>query len=502
MGNTYSSTLAGAFSDKGPARPANQDAYWIPAADTPVQFGRLYLVADGVGGLQDGAVASQLAVETIRKVYYTARQSGKAVSEALVAAIEAGNTAVYREAQERGKRMGSTLVAAVYDDADSLNLLHIAHVGDARAYLAREKTLQRLTRDDTWVQRQVDAGLLTDDQAANHELRHVVTQVLGNKPEVQVHLVPDFSLDAGEVVLLCSDGLYDAVPEEHLHHILLHHAPSEAAPLLVEEAIRANAGDNITAVVVQAGRPSVLAAADPDATLAATPVTADEPTLTPLALADARPVPPPAASEAGRRFPMWLLLTLISVVALLFVAGIFIWRSMRQNVEITPETNAPLLLLTEEAAATVPSLPTVTPTMPPTFTALPAPLPTLAVSSTLTATVESELSTTGTLPAGTAAGSLACVNNTNDILFVWSDVQISVEPCTVGVGQFAQEGFQLSPGQQVEILGEDIRTVDGPDAACQPNEFIRVRLVDDPEVEGWVLNNGLERIAAGESCGP
>lgn len=499
MGTTQSSALAGAFSDKGPARPANQDAYWIPTADTPVQFGRLYLVADGVGGLQDGAVASQLAVETIRKVFYSARQNGKPVSEALVAAIEAGNTAVYREAQEHGKRMGSTLVAAVYDNADTLNLLHIAHVGDARAYLARAKSLQRLTRDDTWVQRQVDAGLLTDDQAANHELRHVVTQVLGNKPEVQVHLVPDFSLDPGEVVLLCSDGLYDVVSEEQLHRILLSHPPSEAAPLLVQEAINANAGDNITAVVLQAAHSSLPVAADPDATLAATPVQADEPTLTPLALADARPVPPPAASEPARKFPMWLLLTLISVIALLFVVGIFIWRSMRQNVAITPEMNVPLLLSTEEASATVPSLPTVTPTMPPTFTPLPALLPTPAVSTTLTATLESEQSN-GTLPVGATAASLACVNSTNATLFVWSDTQISVEPCTIG--QFAQEGFLLSPGQQVEVLSEEVRTVNGPDASCQANEFIRVRSVDDPEVEGWVLNSGLRRIEAGEACGP
>ncbi len=111
--------------------------------------------------------------------------------------------------------------------------------------------MRRLTRDDSWVQKQVEAGLITEQQAAKHEFRNIVTQVLGNKPEVNVHLSKTIPLQPDDLVLLCSDGLYDALPDSKMLSILTNNSPSSAAQQLVNAAIVAEAKDNITAVVVK-----------------------------------------------------------------------------------------------------------------------------------------------------------------------------------------------------------------------------------------------------------
>jgi hypothetical protein len=411
----------------------------------------------------------------------------------LVKAVERANEAVYEEGQKRNGRMGSTIVAAVHDDG----LLHVAHVGDARAYLLRGTALKRLTRDDTWVQKQVDAGLLTLDEAAQHELRHVVTQALGNKPDVEVHLAPEFSLEPADVFLLCSDGLYDSVPEEQLGHLLRQHSPAEAAAALVQKAIRANAADNITAVVVQVARQPVVAAtdpaaADPEATLSAARPLATAVTLRPPSAE--HPVPVDRRSSEARKTPVWLLITLATVAVLVAAIGLFVWLALRQNRAAMTKANTPLPTLTEQpAVATVPALAPASPTPEPTT--LPAILPT----ATFSTTAEAALPATTLTPQSTeTAVALACVEEGNR-LFVWDDQQISAGNCTQVV---QREEFVLEPDEQVRILGEEPRSVSGPDSGCQTNEFIRIQSVNNPDVEGWVLANGLRRISPEESCGP
>ncbi len=133
--------------------------------------------------------------------------------------------------------------------------LTVAHVGDARAYLLRGGQLSRLTKDHSWVQEQVDKGVLTAAEAARHELRNVVTRVIGNQPFIEVELANPTPLIAGDVVLLCSDGLYDAVPEGQIKEVLKRRPPQTAAQGLVSAAVRAKASDNVTSLVVQFGRP-------------------------------------------------------------------------------------------------------------------------------------------------------------------------------------------------------------------------------------------------------
>jgi serine/threonine protein phosphatase PrpC len=415
--------------------------------------------------------------------FYTARRKGLTISEALVGAIQQANKAVYEEGQKRNGRMGSTIVAAVHDN----NRLHVAHVGDARAYLARETALQRLTRDDTWVQKQVDAGLLTADEAAQHELRHVVTQALGNKPDVEVHLTSDIFLEPDDVFLLCSDGLYDSVSEEQLYRLLRESPSKETAATLVREAIRANATDNVTAVVVQIGRPQAIATTDPEATMAAVPPVNTYPHY-PHAATTRQP------SSPGRKVPLWLWITILSVVVLIGAVGLFVWLALRQNGDITPGSDTPLPNLTDlPALATAPALPTTLPTTQP------ATLPAVLPGATFSPTAEAALPViTVTLQSTATAASLACVEEGNQ-LFVWDDQQMSAGDCSQVV---QREAFVLQPNQEVQILSEEIRSVTGPDAGCQTNEMIRIQSVDNPEVEGWVLANGLRRISPEESCGP
>jgi hypothetical protein len=188
------------------------------------------------------------------------------------------------------------------------------------------------------------------------------------------------------------------------------------------------------------------------------------------------------------------LITLATVGVLVMAIGLFVWLALRQNGVATMETNTPLPTLTgQPAVTTAPALAPASPTAQPT--ASPAVLPT----ETLSTTAEVALPAITLTPQSTeAAVTLACVESDN-LLYVWDDQQISAGNCTQVV---QREEFVLEPNEQVRILGEEIRSVSGPDAGCQPNQFIRIQLVDNPDVEGWALADSLRRISPEESCSP
>ena len=462
----YSPDLVGAKSDKGPVRQANEDAFWVPDAETPTELGALYVVTDGVGGQEDGAAAAQLAALMVRDTFYRLREGGEEIQAALQDAIHQANQAVYEEAQTRsGGRMGCTIVAAVQDQGQ----LVVAHVGDARAYLVRSDKLHQLTRDDTWVQKQVEAGLITPEDAVQHELRNVVTQVLGNKPEIHVHLAAPRTLRNGDILLLCSDGLYDALSENEMLQLLTGGQPPTAAAALVQAATVAGAGDNITAVVVNSGSNG------------------------------AAPTPVPSR-RARRRLPLWLSLLLLAALGLVLLGGLaLLWLWLPNLTQVRSPASTPTTaslagagLESTTPAAVASPLPTFTPaavnvaaaqvtsTLRPTDTATPPPSPTATATP---------------LPSPTPRV-YACVGDL--VLYVWQDEQIEAGAC----GQFAGEGFVLTLGDEVQVLDLNAISASGPDAACRDNTFMRVQSVADPDVEGWVIADSIQLLPAGERCNP
>ena len=229
--------------DPGRVRDHNEDHVSV----TPhiMSKGALLIIADGMGGHLAGEVASQLAAQTVRREYYTGGLLDP--SAQLLAAVQAANRAVYELARADPARtgMGTTLVAAVVLGEQA----YLAHVGDSRAYLLNS-TIRQLTTDHSFVGGQVRAGILTPEQARRHPQRNVLTRALGAKPNVAVD-VCQVTLQAGDTLLLCSDGLTEHVADGILWDVAAHSEPGQAAARLVELANEAGGADNISVIVAR-----------------------------------------------------------------------------------------------------------------------------------------------------------------------------------------------------------------------------------------------------------
>ena len=231
-------------SDCGRVREHNEDAFRIDSERG------LFVVADGMGGHAGGEVASALAVEAIFEALLEgrARETEPGAAEALQAAIELANNAIYRDARENPERkgMGTTLTLLSWDR----RRLHLGHVGDSRAYRLRGDELTQLTRDHTWVDMQVRAGVLSRQEAEHARMRHVLVNSLGTQLWIKPDIVP-VDVEPKDRFLLCSDGLSDLVDRDGLRDILAGHGTiGETARRLVEQANAAGGRDNITAVVI------------------------------------------------------------------------------------------------------------------------------------------------------------------------------------------------------------------------------------------------------------
>jgi protein phosphatase len=501
--------VCGGVTDKGPVRKTNQDAFMLPDSLSPRLLGDIYIVADGVGGQEHGAEASQLAVRIIHDLFYQKRQAGASVAVALEQAADQANLAIYNEAQARGaSRMGCTVVAAVHHNGQRT----ILHAGDARAYLLRDDELHQLTRDDTWVQIQVDEGIIGEETAANHELRHVVTRVLGNKTTLEITLSPALSIESGDTLLLCSDGLYDAVPSEKIGQILAGYTPQAAADTLVKLAVKANAKDNVTAVVVNSQHVST-----EERTLAMTTVfsAADqelEAVLEVPAEGDAEDADA-QQQRSGFRLPLWALAVLFLAIIFTVIFGASaLWRQLIRPEEplptaavpaATPKIDTPAPII-PTAAPVDTAIPEDTAVPPSTLTSPPQPTATLIVTET-SPTVTPEPSETPLPPTNTPQPTAtiqpiaACIVNPDGPVYVWQDDQVTNSDCD----QFAREGFILNDNDPISILDPNPITILGPDTAfCQENELIRVQSTADSAIVGWVLIDVVQVTTAEQGCPP
>jgi PPM family protein phosphatase len=227
--------------DVGPVRRNNEDAAYASP--------RLAAVADGVGGAAAGEVASRAAIDAL--VALDKRRLERPLAEALRAAVADGNARIGFIAACRPQTAGmsTTLTAVALDDARYA----IANVGDSRTYLLRDGVLRPLTRDDSLVQRMLDSGALTLDEARRHPQRSVVVEALDGDPDRRPPAVASLAARLGDRLLLCSDGLSDAVDDEAIAAALAGIADRRAcAERLVELALAAGARDNVSVVVADA----------------------------------------------------------------------------------------------------------------------------------------------------------------------------------------------------------------------------------------------------------
>ncbi|HSY90782.1 MAG TPA: PP2C family serine/threonine-protein phosphatase [Candidatus Binatus sp.] len=242
---------AASLTDVGLQRTNNEDShlYWEPDSDEDFRRkGRLAVIADGMGGYEGGQEASRLAVETVRSVYDNAFNGDPQAT--LSAAFEAAHQNIQRFAQDHPQfyGMGTTCTALSIVGRQ----LHFAHVGDSRLYLIRAETISRLTRDHSYVGRLVESGIVRSEDAESHPQRHILTAALGSGRDIVPH-IPDLPvpLEEGDILLLCTDGLWGLVGDPDLARVAHSNPPAEACQKLVTMALERGGPDNITALVLR-----------------------------------------------------------------------------------------------------------------------------------------------------------------------------------------------------------------------------------------------------------
>ncbi len=235
------SIVAAGRTDVGQVREGNEDALLIRDG--------LFAVADGMGGHVAGEVASATALEQVEDLDGRVYQDADAAIAALRTAVVEANRTVSQLAEERPeyRGMGTTLTAAMVEG----RRLHVAHVGDSRAYLLRDDHLRQLTDDHTLVQHLVDEGQITATEAETHPQRSIITRAIGIGAEVEVDTIT-VDLRAGDQLLLCSDGLTGVVEDERIGELLRSGDPPQAVvDQLVQEANDGGGPDNITVVLLR-----------------------------------------------------------------------------------------------------------------------------------------------------------------------------------------------------------------------------------------------------------
>jgi serine/threonine protein phosphatase PrpC len=234
----------------GMVRSHNEDSISADAA------AGLAVLADGMGGYNAGEVASGIAVAMIsaelKKVLAAANgEIDAATAERLVGehAVRANN-AIFQAAQNQSQYagMGTTLVVALWHD----NSLVVGHIGDSRLYRFRNNKLEQVTRDHSLLQEQIDSGLITKAQARHSQNKNLVTRAVGIDPEVEAE-VHTYPVQAGDIYLLCSDGLNDMVTDEDMELTLasLQANLPLAAAQLVQQANDNGGRDNVSVILVR-----------------------------------------------------------------------------------------------------------------------------------------------------------------------------------------------------------------------------------------------------------
>jgi len=238
-----------ARSDVGLRRSENQDNYGIFPKDPiepPGSMGRLFIIADGMGGHSGGREASEMAVRLVEETYFS--DTANDTANALRHALEHANEQIYQraEASPHVGGMGTTCTALVLKGRTA----YLAHVGDSRAYRINRENVWQLTRDHSKVAELQRQGILSEKEAREHPERSIIMRALGIAPAVEVDIIEDIPINAGECFLLCTDGLA-AVKEREMSKVVLSNPPEVACQKLIASALDRGGQDNVTVQVIR-----------------------------------------------------------------------------------------------------------------------------------------------------------------------------------------------------------------------------------------------------------
>jgi serine/threonine protein phosphatase PrpC len=232
----------GAQSDQGMVRSSNEDSFIANSRN------EIFLVADGMGGHAAGEIASQLTASTVEEIA-CGGGSNSNMEDLLQLAVQQANMRVYeaQELQPEYRGMGSTLTVLAFRQ----DRYYLAQVGDSRAYLMRDNTLNQLTRDHSVVWPLFESGVLSKDDISKHPQKNLITRSIGTHPEVEVDLQNGAALE-GDLFLLCSDGLTDVLSDGDILQLISRadRNPQEISEMLVRAANSGGGPDNVTVVVI------------------------------------------------------------------------------------------------------------------------------------------------------------------------------------------------------------------------------------------------------------
>lgn len=240
--------IIGAVSDVGKTREKNQDAFYL----SKDQSLPLFIVADGMGGHKAGEVASTMALNIIEKNFlenrtYLSRE--ETIISLIKASIEEANTKIYLKSLENEKYdgMGTTVTLAYIFE----NKILLGHVGDSRAYLIKDTNITQITEDHSYVNELIKMGTITKEEAKSHPKRNMITRAVGSSSIIEMDLiVKEFNKD--NILLLCSDGLFDMVKENEMYKVFNEETDiQKACESLANIANNKGGIDNITIIAIK-----------------------------------------------------------------------------------------------------------------------------------------------------------------------------------------------------------------------------------------------------------
>ena len=233
-------------SDIGKVRSTNED-YFINEKLDKNEY--IFIIADGMGGHNAGGIASELGTLTFINQYKYQRKKKKSIIDSMSFSIKKANETIYKKALSDPKKsgMGTTFSACVISNMKA----YIIHVGDSRIYLIRDNDMKRVTTDHTFVEKMLEQGKITDQEALHHPQKNILYMSLGVQKSFEPEIIDNFDIKDGDVIVMCSDGLVNTVTNNQIKKFSLIYNPQESVEKLIKLANKNGGTDNITVQVIR-----------------------------------------------------------------------------------------------------------------------------------------------------------------------------------------------------------------------------------------------------------